>query len=226
MHYSQGSAFLASIQICKFFTFLMLLFLTGCGTAKIGVDSNLNSTATVNVVPTEAPTATASLAQPSPTAVYIPPTDTFVPPTSTPVVPTPIPEPQRLQIFLIALEDNGQSGQPVGCGDSVVPVQVETTPTKEVLRASLNQLLALKDQYYGESGLYNALYQSDLQVDRITLENGKAEIYLTGTLMLGGVCDNPRVKAQLEATALQFSTVQVVSIFIDDKPLDEALSLR
>ena len=118
------------------------------------------------------------------------------------------------------------SGQLVGCGDSVIPVQVETTPTKEVLRASLEKLLALKEQYYGESGLYNALYQSDLQLESITLENGKAEIYLTGTMMLGGVCDNPRVEAQLEATVLQFSTVQEVSIFINGKPLEEALSLQ
>jgi hypothetical protein len=210
----------------KFFTFLTVLFLTGCGTVKTGIERKLNSTATVNVLPTEAPIPTASLEQPSPTAANIPPTDTVVPPTPTLVVPTSIPEPQRVQIYLIALEDNGQSGQPVGCGDSAIPVQVETTPTKEVLRASLVKLLALKEQYYGESGLYNALYQSDLQVDRITLENGKAEIYLTGTLVLGGVCDNPRVKAQLEATALQFSTVQEVLIFINGKPLDEALSLR
>jgi hypothetical protein len=214
------------MKLCKFLTFLAVLFLTGCGTGKIGIERNLNSTATVNILPTEALIPTASLEQPSPTAAYIPPTDTIVPPTPTLVVPTSIPELQRVQVYLIALEDNGVSGQPVGCGDSAIPVQVEITPTKEVLRASLDKLLALKEQNYGESGLYNALYQSDLQVDRITLENGKAEIYLTGTLMLGGVCDNPRVKAQLEATALQFSTVQEVSIFINGMTVDEALSLR
>ena len=79
---------------------------------------------------------------------------------------------------------------------------------------------------YGESGLYNALYQSDLQVESISLENGKAEIYLTGTMMLGGECDNPRVEAQLKQTALQFSTVQEVSIYINGKLLSEVLSLR
>jgi hypothetical protein len=214
------------MKLCKFLTFLAVLFLTGCGTVEISIERKLNSTATVNILPTEALIPTASLEQPSPTAAYIPPTDTIVPPTPTLVVPTSIPELQRVQVYLIALEDNGVSGQPVGCGDSAIPVQVEITPTKEVLRASLDKLLALKEQNYGESGLYNALYQSDLQVDRITLENGKAEIYLTGTLMLGGVCDNPRVKAQLEATALQFSTVQEVSIFINGMTVDEALSLR
>ena len=125
------------MKICKFLTFLAVLFLTGCGTVEIGIERKLDSTATVNVLPTEAPIPTAPLEQPSPTAVYIPPTDTVVPPTPTPAAPTPTPEPQRVQIFLIAMDDNGQSGQLVGCGDSVIPVQVETTPTKEVLRASL-----------------------------------------------------------------------------------------
>jgi hypothetical protein len=214
------------MKICKFLTFLTVLFLTGCGTLEIGIERKLNSTATVNVLPTEAPISTAPLEQPSPTAVYIPPTDTVVPPDPTLAAPTSIPEPQRVQIYLIALEDNGQSGQPVGCGDSAIPVVVETPPTQEVLKASMESLLSMKEQYYGESGLYNALYQSDLQVESITLKNGKAVIYLTGTLMLGGVCDNPRVEAQLEATALQFSTVQEVSIFINGKTLEEALSLQ
>jgi hypothetical protein len=214
------------MKIGKFLTFLAVLFLTGCGTVEIGIERKLNSTATVNILPTEAPVPTASLEQPSPTAVYIPPTDTIVPPTPTLAVPTSIPELQSVQIYLIALEDNGQSGQPVGCGDSAIAVTVETPPTQEVLKASMESLLSMKEQYYGESGLYNALYQSNLQVESIKLENGKAVIHLVGTLMLGGVCDNPRVKAQLEATALQFSTVQEVSIFINGKSLDEALSLR
>jgi hypothetical protein len=214
------------MKICKFLTFLAVLFLTGCGTLEIGIERKPNSTATANVLPTEAPISTAPLAQPSPTVAYVPPTDTVVPPAPILAAPTSAPAPQRVQIFLIALEDNGQSGQPVGCGDSAIPVMVETPPTQEVLKASMESLLSMQDQYYGESGLYNALYQSDLQVESITLENGKAVIHLTGTLMLGGVCDNPRVEAQLEATALQFSTVQEVSIFINGKTLEEALSLQ
>jgi hypothetical protein len=220
------------MKICKFLTFFAVLFLTGCGTLEIGIERKLNSTATVNVLPTEAAISTAPLVQPSlqpsPTIAYTPPTEALPQPKATLEAPLPTPEQQpiNISIYLIAIDDNGQSGQLVGCGDSVIPVQVETTPTKEVLRASMESLLAMKEQYYGESGLYNALYQSDLQLESISLENGKAGVYLTGTMMLGGVCDNPRVKAQLEATALQFSTVQEVSIFINGKPLDEVLSLQ
>lgn len=131
-----------------------------------------------------------------------------------------------VQIFLIAIEDSGRSGKLVGCGDSAVPVQVEIQPTQGVLRAALDSLLGLKQQFYGESGLYNSLYQSNLQVESVKVENGTAVIHLTGTLMLGGECDNPRVAAQLEETARQFSTVKEVSIFLNDKTLADALSLK
>ena len=70
------------------------------------------------------------------------------------------------------------------------------------------------------------LYQSDLQVDSISLDNGKAVIKLTGTLTLGGECDNPRVEAQLESTVLQFSTIQEVTIYLNGQLLKDALSLK
>jgi hypothetical protein len=85
-------------------------------------------------------------------------------------------------------------------------------------------LLSAKQQFYGESGFYNALYQSDLQIENVMIDQGTAIIHLTGTLMLGGVCDSPRVEAQIEQTALQFSTVSDVTVFLNDTPLEEALS--
>jgi hypothetical protein len=94
------------------------------------------------------------------------------------------------------------------------------------LQAALVSLLSIKDQYYGQSGLYNALYQSDLQVDSITIVAGKASVYLTGTLLMGGECDIPRVQAQLEQTILQFPTVTEADIFINGKPLADVLSLK
>ena len=99
-------------------------------------------------------------------------------------------------------------------------------PTQGVLRAALNALLSVKDQFYGESGLYNPLYQSNLQVGDVTIEGGQAIIHLTGTLMMGGECDIPRVEAQLTEIALQFSTVTSVAVFINDIPLKDVLSLK
>jgi hypothetical protein len=161
---------------------------------------------------------------PSPTLML--PTATTaqqVPPTSTGLAPTTTTE-QNVKIVLIALEDNGQSGTLVGCGDSAIPINVTIPPTQGVLRAALEKLFTAKQQFYGESGYYNALYQSDLQVARVVIEQGRATIHLTGNITLGGTCDAPRVQAQIEQTALQFSTVSEVDVFLNDVPLEQALS--
>ncbi len=126
-------------------------------------------------------------------------------------------------IYLIALEDNGSTGMQVGCGDSVVPVQIEIEPTLGVLRAAIQQLLAIDDRFYGEGALYNALYRSDLSIDEISLTDGVATIELSGDVSLGGVCDTPRFKAQLRQTALQFFTVDEVIIYINGELLDDVV---
>jgi hypothetical protein len=129
------------------------------------------------------------------------------------------------QIFMIALEDNGQSGPLVGCGDSVVGVTRELPAGDDPIRAALESLLAEKDQYFGESGLYNALYQSNLAVESVTVdEMGTATVRLTGEHALGGVCDSPRFAAQLEQTVLQFESVNAVEIFLNGEPMEQVLS--
>ena len=131
-----------------------------------------------------------------------------------------------MQIFLIGLGDNGKGGPKIGCGDSAIPVQVRVPYTQGVLRAALDKLLSIKERNYGASGLYNSLYQSDLHVESLALDAGKATIRLTGTLSMGGECDSPRVEAQLKQTALQFSTVQDVAILLNERPLADVLSLK
>ncbi|MFN2252666.1 MAG: GerMN domain-containing protein [Candidatus Promineifilaceae bacterium] len=133
-------------------------------------------------------------------------------------------ETSRTYIYLIALGDNGQSGEKIGCDDSVIPVEVEIEPTTAPITAALQTLLGSDDQYYGQSGLYNVFYQSDLSVESIDIENGEAIIRLMGDLQLGGVCDSPRVQAQLEQTALQYETVGSVMITVNGETLESLLS--
>ncbi len=171
-------------------------------------------------LPTAAPTVMITILQPSPTP--IPPTQ----PAPTPVPPTQSAGLSSVKLYLVALEDNGASGPLIGCGDSLVAVDVPITPTLGVLRAAYTELLGLKTPYYGESGLYNALYQSSLALEGIDLADGKAVIRLSGQFMLNGVCDIPRAQAQLEQTALQFNTVKSVQVTINGIPLADALSLK
>ena len=219
------------MKACKFIILGMTLLITACGRFEVSIEPIYSPTAT-GIAQVPVGTATATLLpteQINPTATITIPSSTPVLPAATQVpqvVPTSTPGEQLVKIFLIALEDNGQSGTLVGCGDSAMPVTVTIPPTQGILRAALEKLFSAKQQFYGESGFYNALYQADLQVEGVTIDQGKAVIHLSGTLMLGGVCDAPRVEAQIEQTALQFSTVQEVAVFINDVPLEDVLSLK
>lgn len=175
------------------------------------------------VQPTAAPTRRPQSQNPTP-----PPTLTPGGARPTPRPPAPNPQPggdaMFLQMYLVALEDGGASGEKVGCNDSLVPVTIEVPRTQGVLRAALSKLLALKKKDYGESGLYNALYQSDLSIQSLAVTDGEAVIRLSGQLASGGVCDDPRIIGQIEATARQFSTVDRVSVYINGKAIRELLS--
>jgi hypothetical protein len=132
----------------------------------------------------------------------------------------------RVTLYLVALGDDGRIGRPIGCNDSLVPVEVEVGPTRTPLRSVLEQLLLIENATQGDTKLYNALDRSDLTIDDVTLDGSKAVIALSGDLRLGGVCDAPRVEEQIRATALHFSTVTKVDVSINGMPLEEVLSAR
>ena len=213
------------MNLSKYMTFLALLSLVACGTFEVGIEHLPGTTATLPL-PTSSPEA-ATATSPLPTAMISEalPTQTLED-TASPLQPDTSSAPQMVKIFLIAVDDHGQSGKQIGCGDSVVPVQVPIAPTQGVLKASLEALLALKDQYYGESGLYNALYQSDLHLESVVLNGGNAVVYLSGTLRIGRGMRSPKVQAQLEETVMQFSTVSSVTIYINGQLLSDVLSLK
>ena len=139
----------------------------------------------------------------------------------TPEPPTPPGPPSftRVQVPLIAMSTNG----PVGCGDTVVMVTRNLSATIAPLTAAVQQLLSIHDRFYGQSGLYDPLYNAYLAVQSVTINNGLATIKLTGKLSLGGECDDPRVAAQFDALGHQFSSVQKVQVFINGTPLENLL---
>jgi hypothetical protein len=122
----------------------------------------------------------------------------------------------EVQVFLIAPGNGG----PIGCQDSAVAVTRPVAATTSPLRAAIQALLDIGGPTYGESGLYNALWQSDLDIESLSLVDGTATIRLTGDFILGGTCDEPRVPAQLEMTAEQFSTVEEAIIFINGERIN------
>jgi hypothetical protein len=148
------------------------------------------------------------------------PTETLtMEPTGRPVV-----YPDTYKLGFIALDDNGASGALVGCGDSLVLVSQPNLPSDDPIVTAFTNLLAFHDQYYGASGLYNVLYESNLNLVSAEVLNGAAIIHLSGSLNLRGTCDAPRVQAQLEAAARQADAITEVVIYINDVPLADVLS--
>ena len=69
-------------------------------------------------------------------------------------------------------------------------------------------------------------YQSNLTYAGGELNGSTITIWLTGQFMLGGVCDIPRAKAQLEYTAMAAAGATSAQVFVNGRPIDEVLSLK
>jgi hypothetical protein len=156
-------------------------------------------------------------------------------PTPTPVAETATPSPSgrvppsgsQTVVYLVAPEGGSGPVGPIGCGDYLVPVEFGPSPPTNTFRQiayALSDLFSIREPFYGQSGLYNPLYQSSLSVQSVTIDDtGHATVNLSGNLVLGGECDGPRVQAQIEDTALQFSITDVM-VFLNGRPLADALS--
>lgn len=132
-----------------------------------------------------------------------------------------------VMIFLVALEDGGKNGIAVGCGDSLIAVNRPVNPTDRPIQVALQELFAVKEQILGQSGLYNALWQSHLQVLSVAVNgNGVATVSIIGQVQMGGVCDTPRFKGQIVQTVLAAPGVKGAAVFINGQSIDQVLSLK
>ncbi len=142
-------------------------------------------------------------------------TENNSPATSTPSTTTATTT--TIKIALLDTTGNG-TGPARGC-DNVVMVSRTITATTTPLTAALQALFAEKEGTQ-PSAEYNFIARTNktLKFDHATVANGTASIYLTGSLSgLAGVCDDPRAQIQIEETALQFTTVQKVQIYLNGK---------
>jgi hypothetical protein len=129
-------------------------------------------------------------------------------------------------IYLIALHDGGVGGTRIGCGDSLVPVEVELSAPAPALRAALEALLSIDTPYDPRSGYYTALHSSPLEIRRLERVGDGVRIDLAGWVELEDDCDAPRVLEQLTSTATRFRDVARVEIYVDGAPLARALGAR
>ncbi|MBU8865866.1 hypothetical protein [Paenarthrobacter aromaticivorans] len=206
-----------------------LLMLTGCFGPPAQAPTNTSAAPTTSASPTASTSKTAS---PTPTATISTPAAS---PSSAPAGPPATAEPTTpafpeqvapLTVYYVAVGDNGVSGSPIGCGDSIVATTTAPVRFTDQVGPSVGTLLANKSRDVGLSGLMNALYQSDLTYAGGELSGSTITIWLTGQFVLAGVCDIPRVKAQLEYTAMAASGATSARVLVNGRPIEEVLSLK
>lgn len=131
-----------------------------------------------------------------------------------------------LTFYYISIGDDGKSGSKVGCGDSAVEVKTTEVTTDDLIKSTFRRLLLDHNQFYNETGLYNALYNSNLTFVGSSVSGDTVTVNLTGEFSLGGVCDIPRVQTMLEKAAQTAAGVNKAEILVNSKPLSEVLSLK
>ena len=137
---------------------LALLVAVGCTAGPGAVETPAADTPVVTVEPQEAATDTSAPAVTEEQA-----TVTTEPTAEPEATDAPADEGDTARLYLIALEAGGEKGESIGCGMPRAR-RGRTGPSLPPLEAALSALLAIDEEFYGQSGLYNALYQSDLTV--------------------------------------------------------------
>ena len=130
---------------------------------------------------------------------------------------------QQINVYLVAVGDNGQAGKKIGCEDSVVPVTRSIRKTAAPLKAALEELLATPPEIGANPKLQNFWKGRNLRVRSVSIRGSTATIHLSGEVFVAGICDQPRIESQIEETARQFPTVKSVKVFIGKRTLADAI---
>jgi hypothetical protein len=129
------------------------------------------------------------------------------------------PETETISLFLTAIGDAGERGEEFGCDDSLVPVEVEILASDDPslrIAAALQALFVYQPDETDD--LYNVFdpMSADLGVVAVTIFEDTAAVTLAGDLLIGGVCDEPRVVEQIRHTVLQFDGIEhMVTLYRD-----------
>ncbi len=128
----------------------------------------------------------------------------------TPAAPADANDTKKTVVYMVKMEDNGKSANSiqVGCGDSVVPVdstvgyQYNKTDAVASVNAALTNLFGTTADQFKAQNLQNTLAATNslLTVKSVEKNGNNLIAHLKGKFSFGGVCDMPRVKAQVEET--------------------------
>ncbi|HVG34083.1 MAG TPA: GerMN domain-containing protein [Pyrinomonadaceae bacterium] len=130
----------------------------------------------------------------------------------------------EVKVYLVALDDRGKRGRRIGCGDSLVPVTRAVNATGTPLKTTIEELLSIPQDYPADPQLHNFWLGRNLRVRSALISRGVATIRISGEgPFVAGVCDEPRIEAQIKETARQFPSVRRVNVFVNGHRLEEAI---
>jgi hypothetical protein len=125
---------------------------------------------------------------------------------------------RKIKVYLVKVGDKGKHGKKIGCDDSLYSVTRTVKATSAPLKAAIEELLSMSN----EEGNY--WKGENLKVEKASIIHGAANIYITGNgPQVAGVCDEPRITSQIEATARQFPNVKRVFVYVNGEPLRRAI---
>ncbi|GAA5226523.1 hypothetical protein GCM10025778_10560 [Paeniglutamicibacter antarcticus] len=131
-----------------------------------------------------------------------------------------------MTIFYVALNDKGQSGPMIGCGDSIVATGTPPVIYASQAEAAMSDLITDRDARHGQSGLVNTLSDAHLEFVSSSVDGDTVTVELTGDLASGGVCDDPRIVAQLTYTAMVAAGTGEAKVLINGIEVNKYLSRK
>lgn len=127
-------------------------------------------------------------------------------------------------MYYVAVDDGGVRGVRFGCNDSLVPIRGIAAPG-DALTVALGRLLEAGMPVDSDAGLYDALAGSSLHFVSGYVSGATVVVNLNGYLRPGGVCDVPRIEAQLTHTVVAASGASRAEIYVNGRTLAEALGV-
>ncbi len=126
--------------------------------------------------------------------------------------------------YYVLLDDGGAGGVRFGCNDSLAGVRRTVAGSTEPLANAMRALLDSPAE--PAPGLYNALSGSTLTFLSGTFDGTAVTVYLSGSFRPAGVCDIPRIEAQLTQTAVASVGAIRAEVYVNGVRLAEALRLQ
>lgn len=128
-------------------------------------------------------------------------------------------------VYYVAINDGGSRGVRFGCNDSLVPIRGPAS-SGDPLTVALGRLLGAGLPVDNDAALYDSLAASSLHFVSGYVSGSTVVVNLGGSIRPGGVCDIPRIEAQLTHTVVAASGATRAEIYVNGMTLEVALSLR